>query len=76
MSIFRTKISDIQQVREICKIANKNEGDVFVRSKKYVVDAKSLMGLFSLDFTSDIEIEFCEPITLNVHEAMAGVMAE
>ena len=68
MKTIRTKFDNIQKVKELCNIASMNNGDVTVKSGKYVVDAKSLMGLFSLDLSQEVEIVFYEPITVNINE--------
>ena len=39
------------------------QGDVFAISEKYKVNAKSIMGMFSLDLSKPIEIMFDESIT-------------
>ena len=68
MRTIRTKFDSIQKVKELCNIASMNNGDVTVQSGRYVVDAKSLMGLFSLDLSQEVEIAFYEPITVNINE--------
>lgn len=40
-------------VNEMCRI----EGDVFLHTGRYVIDAKSIMGIFSLDLSKPITLE-------------------
>ena len=68
MKTIRTKFDNIQEVKELCNIASMNNGDVTVQSGRYIVDAKSLMGLFSLDLSKEVEVIFYEPITVNIDE--------
>lgn len=68
MKSIKTKFDNIQKVKELCNIAARNKGDVTVQSGRYIVDAKSLMGLFSLDLSNEVEVIFYEPITVNIDE--------
>lgn len=56
MKIFLSKIDDIIQLN---KTMQKCVGIVDLRQDHYVVNAKSLMGCFSLDWGSGVEI-VCE----------------
>lgn len=49
----------INDVKEFVKIVMKYEFDIDLVSGRYAVDAKSIMGIFSLDLS--------KPIQLNVH---------
>ena len=47
-----------QFVRETMAVAS----DVFVKSGRFVIDGKSLMGIYSLDLSKDLELEVIEKI--------------
>lgn len=68
MKVIKTKLDNIQEIKKLCSIASINKGDVTVQSDKYIVNAKSLMGLFSLDLSKEVEIVFYEPITVDINE--------
>ena len=68
MKSIKTKFDNIQKVKELCNIATRNKGEVAVQSGRYIVDAKSLMGLFSLDLSNEVEVIFYEPITVDINE--------
>lgn len=70
MEIVKLTLQNIQQVRNLCSVANKNEGDVIIRSGKYTVDAKSIMGIFSLDLSNEVEVIFENPITVNIKDVL------
>lgn len=51
-------------VNEVCKF----EADFDLVSGRYVIDAKSIMGIFSLDLS--------KPITLNIHADDSAAIVE
>lgn len=51
-----TDIDVIDDVKEFVKIVSNYSYDIDVISGRYVVDAKSIMGLFSLDLSSDLAL--------------------
>lgn len=57
MSTFKIMLSSINDVKNFVNIVNKYEFDIDLISERYVVDAKSIMGIFSLDLTKAIVIE-------------------
>lgn len=51
----RILINTIESVKDFVNSANRYTGaDIFVVSGRYVVDAKSIMGIFSLDLTNEL----------------------
>lgn len=52
-------LRSISDVKEFVNIMNKCEFDVDLVSGRYIVDAKSIMGIFSLDLA--------KPIVANIH---------
>lgn len=59
MKTFNILLSSINDIKMFVNIVNKYEFDVDLTSGRYVVDAKSIMGIFSLDLS--------KPIQVNVH---------
>lgn len=57
-------LKSIDDVKVFVNEVNKVPFDVDLSSGRYVVDAKSIMGIFSLDLTS--------PITMEVHNKEKG----
>ena len=53
------KLSSIQDVREFVETVTRYEMEIDLSSGRYVVDAKSIMGIFSLDLMN--------PISLSAH---------
>ena len=69
MKSVSIRLSTIADVRDFVNIVSKSDVDIDLQSGRYVVDGKSIMGIFSLDLLS--------PITLTAHSDEADeLMAE
>ena len=60
------QIKLVSDVAEIVHIVSKCMCDVMAYSDKYIVNAKSLLGLFSLDLSKPITIEICGDVPIEV----------
>lgn len=56
MKKTKIRLSTIEDVRNFVNIVARYEGDIDLSSGRYVVDAKSIMGIFSLDLLKPIEL--------------------
>ena len=56
MKTLNIRISTIEEVKEFVKLVTAFDGEIDLKSGRYVVDAKSIMGIFSLDLLSPIEM--------------------
>lgn len=56
MKVFYIRLSTIEQVRNFVNIVSKYDYEIDLKSGRYVVDAKSIMGIFSLDLLNKIEV--------------------
>lgn len=57
MKSFNITLKSINDVKDFVNIVNKYDFDVDLTSGRYVVDAKSVMGIFSLDLSKPIKVE-------------------
>lgn len=57
MRTFNLLLSSINDVKDFVNIVSKYDFDVDLTSGRYVVDAKSIMGIFSLDLSKPIKVE-------------------
>ncbi|MBO5099287.1 MAG: HPr family phosphocarrier protein [Clostridia bacterium] len=57
MKTFNIKLNSINHVKTFVNTVNKYDFDVDLTSGRYVVDAKSIMGIFSLDLSKPIKVE-------------------
>jgi phosphotransferase system HPr-like phosphotransfer protein len=57
MKTYNILLKSINDVKNFVNSVNKYDFDIDLTSGRYVVDAKSIMGIFSLDLSSPIKIE-------------------
>lgn len=57
MKTCEIMLSSINDVKTFVNIVNNYNFDVDLISGRYVVDAKSIMGIFSLDLSKPIKVE-------------------
>ena len=50
-------LKEAQNIKSLVSIINKYPYDIDLRSGRYVVDAKSILGIFSLDLSKPITME-------------------
>ena len=60
MSEYTIQLTDMEQIRAFCEIARKYPFKIEFLADRYKIDAKSMMGIFSL--------ELSHPLTLEVHQ--------
>ena len=58
MKTFFLMLNSINDVKDFVNIVSRYDFDVDLTSGRYVVDAKSIMGIFSLDLTKPICVNF------------------
>ena len=56
MKSVKIRLSTIADVRDFVNILAKTEIDIDLSSGRYVVDGKSIMGIFSLDLLNNIKL--------------------
>ncbi len=57
MTTTKIKINTIEDVKDFVSIVTGCQYDVDVISGRYAIDAKSIMGLFSLDLSKELELK-------------------
>lgn len=57
MKVFTVNLKSITEVKEFVRIVNDYAFNVDLISGRYIVDAKSIMGIFSLDLSRPIALE-------------------
>lgn len=61
MQVMEISLSTVDQVEKFVNIVNKAPFDVNLATSRYTVNAKSLMGVYSLDLSQPLRvIMFCE----------------
>ena len=57
MKTFHLMLNSINDVKDFVNIVCRYDFDVDLTSGRYVVDAKSIMGIFSLNLSKPIKVE-------------------
>jgi phosphotransferase system HPr-like phosphotransfer protein len=57
MKSLNISLRSITDVKDFVNIVNKYDFDIDLTSGRYVVDAKSIMGIFSLDLSKPIKVD-------------------
>ena len=65
---FSVLLSSINDVKNFVNIVSKYDYEIDLASGRYVVDAKSIMGIFSLDLS--------KPITVEIHSDDCADLAD
>lgn len=76
MKSYKVQLLSIVDVKNFVNIVNKFDFDVDLVSGRYVVDAKSLMGIFSLDLSKPITMRVYTEDTHMVEKELKEFMAE
>ena len=58
MSRFQINLPSLDDVKRFCNLANQHGCEIDVCSGRYVVNTKSIMGLFSIDRDQPATVEF------------------
>lgn len=54
---FSVKLQSVDKVKDFVNDMGQIEGDVLLLAGKYVIDAKSIMGIFSLDLSNPLQLQ-------------------
>ena len=68
MKKFEVTLGSMLAVKELVNIVTKYDFDVDLTSGRYVVDAKSIMGIYSLDLS--------KPVTIEIHSDDCDALVE
>lgn len=58
---FNISLKSIEDVKRFCDYANEVNEDIYLKQGRYVIDAKSVMGVFSLNLLKELELSIDEP---------------
>ena len=57
MTTTKIRLNTVGDIKDFVNIVTKYEFEVDLTSDRYVVDAKSIMGLYSLDLSKPVEVK-------------------
>ena len=71
MKSVTIKLTQAEEVKEFVNTVNRYEYEMDLRAGRHVVDAKSIMGIFSLDLSKPISLEVyseqCDDLLRDIH---------
>ncbi|MBQ9429583.1 MAG: HPr family phosphocarrier protein [Clostridia bacterium] len=76
MEKFYIKITTIEDVRKFIEIVTAQDYDIDLTSGRYIVDAKSIMGIFSLDLMNKILLTAHTDNAADLKAALAKYIVE
>lgn len=76
MKTCKIRLSSIQDVRDFVEIVTRYDMEIDLSSGRYVVDAKSIMGIFSLDLMNEITLTAHSDNTEKLFEELKRFMVD
>lgn len=70
MNKYKIKLNTVTDVVAFVAECSKCAGDVLAYGGRYIVSAKSLMGLYSLNLSEPIDVEFQQEIPTMVKDSI------
>ena len=70
------RLSTINDVRDFVNTVSKFDTEIDLKSGRYVVDAKSIMGIYSLDLASPIEMTIHSDAPEKILEALGEYLVK
>lgn len=64
-------LSSVERVKDFVRLVNQFSGQINIVSGPYVVDAKSIMGIFSLNLNEPVFVEMKEDVPAELMERLA-----
>ena len=58
MKSYNVNLDSIDKIKGFVSAIQTCEGDIDLSSERYTVDAKSIMGIFSLDLAKQLRVDF------------------
>ncbi|MEX1307678.1 MAG: HPr family phosphocarrier protein [Eubacteriales bacterium] len=57
MKTVTIKLTLTEDIKDFVRITSKYDYDIDLRSGRYIIDAKSILGIFSLDLSKPIDMD-------------------
>ena len=77
MKTVEIRLSTIADVRDFVNIVSATDIDVDLSSGRYIVDGKSIMGIFSLDLLNKIEMTVhCDECCDELLQALGSIVVD
>ncbi len=70
MTEMKVKVNTMDDIKNFVYLLNQFENDVDVSSAQYVVDGKSILGVFSLDLDKALTVKFHGEVPVELQEKL------
>lgn len=57
---MKVNLNSVEKVKNFVNEVSRFDTEIDLVSSRHVIDAKSLMGIFSLDLSKPVEVEVCD----------------
>ena len=54
---FSIKLDTVELVKDFVTLTSRIDGDVMIKSDRWIINGKSIMGIFSLDLSKELNCE-------------------
>lgn len=54
---FSINLDTVELVKDFVTLTSRIDGDIVIKSDRWVINGKSIMGIFSLDLSKDLDCE-------------------
>ena len=54
---FSIKLDTVELVKDFVTLTSRIDGDIAIKSDRWIINGKSIMGIFSLDLSKDLDCE-------------------
>ena len=74
-SMIEVSLNTIVKVKDFVHSTSRHDQDIFITDGKYIIDAKSIMGVFSLDLTKHLYV-YAEPDNIKNNTKLVNDLTE
>ena len=73
---YKIKLETIDKIKKFVNVVQKFESSIDLKSGRYVVDAKSIMGIFSLNLSNPVNVVIHENDDIDERDKIKEAMEE
>ena len=66
---FKISLCTIDRVKDFCRITSAIKPDMDIIVGRYIIDAKSIMGIFSVDLSRELVLKFHQMMLKNAKKS-------
>lgn len=74
-NMLEVSLNSVERVKNFVNVTGKHDVDIFITDGKYIIDAKSIMGIFSLNLAKPLYI-YTEPDNIKNNTKLVNSLTE